>query len=158
MQGYVGLGLLAIGVYPFLREYVVYLDKRAAEYSEMLAFLSHLEREIGSFLRTVPEACDSFRDGFLRSSGALGLIASSRGGGGELLSGSLIDKEDKRALSEFFDSFGMGYREIELRRLSEMKASFSETVKRVKDECAKNKRLAPLLFAFAFSALLVLLL
>ena len=156
---YLGFALLALVGRFFLREYVAYLDERDAWYSEMLAFLTYAEREVGCFLRTLGEVCDGVGDGLLRASGALPDIAAAHDKTVEgFLSRSLIDRADREELFTFFRSFGMGYHESEMRALSSARERFEGARVRVGAECAKNRRLAPLVYAFAFLALLLLLL
>ena len=157
--GYAGFALIAALGWLVLKEYISYVDERALWYKETLSFLLRAEREVGCFLRTVEEVCAGHRGGFLDSRGALGDIARARELRREaFLGSSLIDKDDKNMLYDFFCGFGMGYHDAEMRSLAAARSRFEESCKRIGAECSKNRRLAPIIYAFSFASVLLLLL
>lgn len=159
ITGYVGFVLLAALGWIFEREYVAYVAERELWYKELLAFLRFAEREVGCFMRTPEEICEGLGDGVLRSEGAvLDILRARELSSDEFLRSAPINKEDKEELFSFFKSFGTGYHDEETRALAGMRSRFEESARRAAGECAKNRRLAPIIYAFSFASVLLLLL
>ncbi len=155
---YVGILLVLFGTYFFNREYSRHMRRRLAECEAFLAFISHMQIQIGCFLRPVSELAAEFESPELE---AVGFLAALRKG--ENIYDAFKASRQRLALTdgeceileELFSSLGSVYFEGGMKMIELSYSRLDVCRARLKEECPKCIKLATVLSVTAALAFLI---
>ncbi len=157
------LGAVMVGIACMLfgRSYAEYIKRRVADYSSTLEFLSLMRREISCRLATPCELAARAGDGRLSDVGFFASLERGESLGTAFRFASdklLLDARDVELLLGYFDGFGGGDTEGELRSLDAARDELEARVRTVRDDAPTQIWLARTLSVlFALGTLILLL-
>ena len=157
------LGAVIVGIASLLfgRSYAEYIKRRVADYSSALEFLLLMRREISCRLATPCELASRAGEGRLREVGFFALLegGESLGAAFRLVSDKLLlDARDLELLLGYFDGFGGGDAEGELRSLDAAAEELTARVAAVREDAPTQIKLARTLSVlFALGTIILLL-
>ena len=157
------LGAAAIGAASLVlaRAYAGFVRRRVREYESLLAFLTLMRREMSCSLLTPRELAERSGNAILEEIGFTSALRRGEhiGRAFSLARGGLrISEEDSSVLLAFFERFGKGSLDTELRSLEETIAVFSERAAIEGEDAPREIRLSATLLTLAALALVILLL
>ena len=143
IKGAIALALTVLCTY-VIRGYKAYIKKRLCELSDILILAGLIRRGVSTRLLTPRECLSSSPE--LESDGVRELLSYVIAG--QTLCDSLarvrrrlsLSSESMGLISEYFSSFGCGYREDELRLADAFIGSLSERLSLEREEAEKDKR------------------
>lgn len=156
-----GGGLLLILSLFVSRGYSAYKDRRIAEAEGFIGLIAHIEGKISGFLSHGASLWQGFSDASLEQIGFLQKLKE-----GVTLSeafsltkaGLSLDCGTRERLREYFNTFGRGYREDELRRASCCREALEADLKKAKEELEKNVKAVRVLLLGGSLGIIILLL
>ena len=158
--GIAGASVIALASLLLSRGYSVYVKRRAAEYSAYLSFLELMRREISCALCTPREIGARASSSVLFENGFIGALRSGDG----LLKAfcateeaSLMSLSDRKALAEYFEGFGLGSLDTELRALDLVISEISKREREEREGASSRIKLAVTLLVLFAAAVTVLL-
>ncbi len=131
-------------------------ERQLAHYRGICSLLVALSEGIERYLAPIDSILSDFKCDTLSECGFLDSLKKRRGGAD--FSCLHIDVESQDKLRSFFNCFGRGYAEEELRAISELLSFFKERCRIAEESCPKDKKIALTLFAgFAGGVFLLLI-
>ena len=152
----VGLACLLLG-----KGYAEYVGGRLRDYESVYGFLELMHREISCHLATPSELAAHSSDERLRECGFLDMLADGERLGvafGSVTDKLLLSERDKAFLQSYFDGFGAGSPQSELRALDITLRELALRVRSVREDLPKRARLARVLLGLFALGIIILLL
>ena len=156
-----GAGAIALSALIMSRAYAVFIRRRVAEYRSLFGFLELMRREMLTSLCTPSELAGRCSDPILSEIGFLESLRSGRAPAAafsEASSSLHIAGEDVDILRSFFEKFGRGTMDTELRALDECIRRFSAVTIAEEEGAGAAIRLACTLLALFAIGIVILLL
>ena len=156
-----GSAIITVACLIFGRSYTDYIKARAADYRSVLGFFELMRREISARLATPCELAALSKDSRLAEIGFFDLLLQGESLGAAFRATSdklFLDARDVELVLGYFDSFGGGDAESELRALGTVTEELSARVSAVRDDAPTQIRLARTLSVlFALGTIILLL-
>ena len=156
-----GAAMVGIACLLFGRSYTEFIKKRVSDYAAILEFFALMRREISCRLATPRELALRSGDGRLAEIGFFDLLLQGESLGAAFRATSdklFLDARDVELVLGYFDSFGRGDAEGELRTLGAVTEELSARVCAVRDDASTQIRLARTLSVlFALGTIILLL-
>lgn len=155
-----GGGLVLLSALAASSEYSSYAERRLAQYSGLLALLSHAEGMISRFLSSGDGLWRGFENEELEKIGLLPLLRE-----GKTLSKAFLEcegrfvlsKEAKERIKDFLSTSGRGYMEGEVAAFSGFRAQLDTEMKAEKERLEKNVKVTRALLLGGALAFLILI-
>lgn len=141
----VGAALLLAAAIFLSREYSSYLEGRLSEYRGLVALLSHAEEKIERSLSFGEELWRDFQDDVMEKCGLLPLLREGKGiaeAFGECIADFSLPIGIKAEISEALSTLGRGYRDSEIKKLSDIRTRLTEALNSETLAAEKNVKVA----------------
>ena len=140
---YIGALLVMLSAYLIGREYSLRIKKRLAETEGFCLLIAHIEGVIDKFMSYGDELYSGFTNGALSECGFLDRLK-----GGASISELVpaidclsVSQKVKDILKELFTKLGGDYRDLELKRIGELKGRINELYKCESEELNKSLKI-----------------
>lgn len=142
------------------RAYRDYLDKGVRELRGFISLITHIEAKVGCFLTPSDGLWSTFSDTALVQNGFLSALESGKtlSEAFEDCSSSLtVRTEERELLSDFFSSFGTGYRDTETNRCQRVLKALSTSLSSYEERAEKDKSIASALLLGGALAIVIMI-
>ena len=155
---FLGGGLVLLSALIASGEYKLYAKRRIRQYEGLISLFAHLEAMIGRYLASGDGLYRGFENAELERVGLLPLIRQ-----GVSLADAFkecemnLPKDSLKAISEFLSGLGRGYKDGELKSLSDFRASLESEKATEADRLEKSVKVTTALLIGAALAFLIMI-